>query len=230
MWTTLAAALIGLHLGGCRSANDRFAPQDGDLLFQDLDGGPLCEAIETVTHGRGGARFSHVGVAARDGARCTVIEARSRGVTITPLENFLKRSSDARGRPKVLVGRLKAEYRRAIDPALARTRARVGMAYDDEFRLDNGKYYCSELVWEAYLDPAGGQHLFAVEPMTFRAPGSDQPMPVWAAYFADRKLPVPEGLPGCNPGGLSRSAAIDIVHMYGEPSGWSAAGEHDGCH
>lgn len=205
-------------LAGCQAGAAGVISQDGDLLFQDLDGGPLCEAIEAVTQGRDGANFSHVGIVAWDGRQCTVIEAGSRGVRITPLEKFLARSADAHGRPKVIVGRLCLTYRKAIGPALAAARGLVGRPYDDEFRLGNGKYYCSELVYETYLDPDSGQRLFDVAPMTFCLPHSRQTLPTWREYFARREMPVPEGQPGCNPGGLSRSEKIEIVHRYGQPS------------
>ncbi|MHC4724324.1 MAG: hypothetical protein ACYS9V_08765 [Planctomycetota bacterium] len=41
-----------------------FEPKEGDLLFQDLDCGPLCDAIEKVTTGYQGSNFSHVGILA----------------------------------------------------------------------------------------------------------------------------------------------------------------------
>ena len=35
----------------------------GDLLFQNLDCGSLCDAIETVTEGYNAQKFSHIGLA-----------------------------------------------------------------------------------------------------------------------------------------------------------------------
>ena len=37
-----------------------FELTNGDLLFQDLDCGPFCDAIEKVTEGYRGAQLSHV--------------------------------------------------------------------------------------------------------------------------------------------------------------------------
>ena len=39
-----------------------YKPQTGDLLFQDMDCGPMCDAIEAVTQGAEGAKFSHIGI------------------------------------------------------------------------------------------------------------------------------------------------------------------------
>jgi hypothetical protein len=36
--------------------------KEGDLLFQDLDSSPLCDAIELVTPGYNDANFSHIGL------------------------------------------------------------------------------------------------------------------------------------------------------------------------
>jgi len=219
----IALTALCLALAGCQSGGRQFAAQDGDLLFQDLDDGPLCDAIETVTQGFEGARFSHVGMVAWGPEGCTVIQAGSRGVNIVPLKEFLSRSCDEHGRAKVVLGRLKPPYRNAIAPALAKARALVGTPYDGDFLLNNGKYYCSELVYECYLDPISREHLFAVQPMTFRPSGSDQPMEAWREYFAHKKMPIPEGEPGCNPGGISRSDKIEIIGAFGKPSGWSEA-------
>ncbi len=216
MRTLLVILLAGL--AGCQARPQNFTPREGDLLFQDLDSGPLCDAIEAVTQGYQGDNFSHVGIAASEQGKSVVIEAGGRGVVVTPLARFLSRSADANGHPKVIVGRLKPPYRAAIQPALARAKSLLGKPYDDEFLLDNGKYYCSELVYESFLDPATGKHLFQVFPMTFCPPGSHEPLPAWRDYFAAKGTPIPEGKLGCNPGGLSRSDKLEIVYQYGMPS------------
>lgn len=211
------AAVMALLLAGPCRADAPFQPQPGDLLFQDLDSGELCDAIEKVTEGIDGAEFSHVGIVAFDGeGRPVVIEAGG-SVRETPLAAFLARSPDADGRPKVLVGRL--DQPDWASRAVARAREHLGEPYDDEFRLDNGKWYCSELVYECYRD-GDGHRLFELAPMTFKEPGSDEIQAVWRRYFAERRLPVPEGEPGCNPGGLSRSPRLRIVHAYGRPEGY----------
>lgn len=216
--------LAAVGLSGCCKSDDAFRPEPGDLLFQDLDLGPLCDAIEKVTEGCGGADFSHVGIASpnNDGS-VVVIEAVPDGVLTTPLDAFLERSLDADGNPKVLVGRLRPEYRRLIPPALDAARALTGRQYDGVFAIDNDRYYCSELVYEAFRKADDGKPLFELAPMTFRDPDTGATMPAWLDYFNDLKTPVPEGEPGINPGGISRSSAIEIVHAYGKPSGWRGA-------
>ncbi len=41
--------------------------KEGDLLFQDLDSSPVCDAIELVTPGYKGANFSHIGIVVASG-------------------------------------------------------------------------------------------------------------------------------------------------------------------
>lgn len=226
------ALLACLALPACRpappaqapialTAADRDALRCGDLLFQDTDGSPLCEAIRAVTEGCDGGDFTHVGIVVATEPRVEILEAGGRGVKITPLEKFLARSTDDRGRPRVVVGRLKEEYRPAIEPALLRAQVLIGAPYDDLFELGDEKYYCSELVYVSYLAPADGMPLFEVFPMTFCAPGSDRPMAVWQDYYARKGAAIPEGKLGCNPGGLSRSDKLTIVHAFGKPTGWT---------
>jgi hypothetical protein len=211
---------IGVFSLGCgRSSLRAFELEQGDLLFQDVDCGPMCDAIEKVTTGYKGANFSHVGIASKthDG-EVVVIEAVSAGVKITDLEAFLKRSSDDAGRPKVVVGRLKKRYRNLVPPAIEASLALKGKPYDKAFVIDNDAYYCSELVYEAFLQANGGKPVFELKPMTFNDPDTGNLFFVWKDYYKDLGVAVPQGQPGINPGGISRSPVLDIVHRYGRVS------------
>ncbi len=53
--------------------------------------------------------------------------------------------------------------------------------------------------------------------MTFNDPDTQEPFPIWVEYYKKLGEPIPEGEPGLNPGGISRSIYIDIVHYYGKP-------------
>ena len=203
-----------------------FRHQVGDLLFQDLDCGELCDAIESVTQGTEGAKLSHVGLVSREGPDGVwVLEAYANGVEEVSLDTFLARSKDAAGKPKVLVGRLRQPYRARIPQAVEAARRLRGRPYDDAFDVDNDAYYCSELVYEAFGRAAGAEALFPLAPMTFHAQGADMPMAVWVDYFRALGRPIPEGRPGLNPGGISTSAVLTIVHAYGKPTGWQAASD-----
>ena len=213
---------FNLLTAGCKQCNlvktTNFELQPGDLLFQDLDGGPLCDAIEKVTTGYDGADLSHVGIAAKNAAgSIIVIEAVSDGVRTTGLQTFLNRSSDANGRPKVIVGRLKEPYHKLIPAALKEATALTRKPYDKVFDVNNDAYYCSELIYEIFRR-AGSKPLFALQPMTFKDPDTGQTLPVWEKYFSKLGVSVPEGKAGINPGSISRSEALTIIYAYGEPS------------
>lgn len=182
----------------------------GDILFQDLDCGPACDAIERVTEGVGGRDFSHCGIVCIVDGRLKVIEAYGK-VQATDIDTFLHRSSDSAGRPKVLAGRVK-------DSTLARISAQlslsfIGQPYDDTFKLDNGAWYCSELVYEVYKQANRGIPYFSLNAMTFKEPGTDSFMPYWQGYYNDMGVPIPQGDSGINPGALSRSPHLDVWEL-----------------
>ena len=199
----------------CLNENSDFAPRQGDLLFQDTDCGPLCDAIKKVTSGYGGADFSHVGIVAKDSNNnFVVIEAVQNGVLTTPLQDFLSRSLNSNDQPKVAVGRLKHRWRYLIPVALEQAAALKAKPYDKAFIIDNDAYYCSELIYEIFLRANNNKPIFTLQPMTFKDPDTAAIMPTWDEYFRKLGTAVPEGKPGINPGGISCSPAITIVHSY----------------
>lgn len=180
--------------------------KSGDLLFQDLDCGPMCDAIEAVTTGWNNMSFSHIGIVESSNGVVYVWESMGPGVRRVPLESFCKRTSHA-----VILGRLKKRYERLIPAALRFIRENEGVAYDDEFLYNNGKYYCSELIFDAFKKANTGRAFFKMLPMTFRKPGSSAYFDVWEDYFKKLGTAIPEGKPGCNPGWLSRSKKIVMI-------------------
>jgi hypothetical protein len=221
-WALLLLS-VGLAPFGCNQniseGNRNFALQPGDLLFQDSDLGPLCDAIEKVTTGFQGANFSHVGIVAKDNSgNFVVIEAVSNGVVSTPLQTFLSRSFDAKGQPKVVVGRVKEPYRHLIPRALKEGLALKGKPYDKVFAIDNGAYYCSELIYEIFLQANANKPVFKLQPMTYKDPDTGEMLTAWEDYFSKLGVPIPEGKPGINPGGISCSRLLTIIYAYGNPS------------
>lgn len=197
-----------------------FTLKAGDILFQDSDCGPFCDAIEKVTFGIEGAKFSHVGLVLPDKAdQLAVIEAISAGVVITPLDTFFNRSFDENGNSKVVVGRLKEEHKKLIPSAIEYAKTKLGAPYDDVFNILNDKYYCSELLYESFSHANGYQPIFDLQKMTYKDPDTNETFPIWEKYFKDLGVPIPEDKPGLNPGGMSRSRFIDIIHKYGNPQG-----------
>lgn len=179
----------------------------GDLLFQNLDCGPLCDAIEEVTDGYLGNDFSHIGLVYIKGDSTFVIEAIGADVHLTPLNSFASRYGN-----KVFAGRVKSPYEKIATQAVSTALTYIGTPYDDVFLYDNGKYYCSEMIYDAFKKANGGKPFFTLEPMTFRPPGKKEYYPVWISYYEKLNAPIPQGEPGINPGGISRSSKITILN------------------
>ncbi len=224
---TLTVVLLaaGLSVFGCSRGflekESAFALREGDLLFQDLDCGAVCDAIEKVTTGYKGAKFSHVGIVAKDANhQFVVIEASRSGVETTPLHIFLGRSFDRQHRPKVAVGRVKSAFEYLIPSALKEASALIGKPYDSLFVVGNDRYYCSELIYEIFLQANNDKPVFPLRPMTFKDPDTGVTLAAWQKYFSHLGASVPEGQLGINPGGISRSPVLTIVYAYGIPDGW----------
>jgi len=181
--------------------------QNGDLLFLDLDCGPLCDAIESVTKSYGGRHFSHVGLVFIQNDSTFIIEAIGKAVNQTWLPFFLKYSNKP-----ATIGRLKNQN--LVAKAIGFSISKLGFPYDDSFLYDNGRYYCSELLYDAFKEANGGKPVFKLEPMTYKKTGYSQFDPVWVDYFKHLGTEIPEGKPGCNPGGISLSEELEILGAY----------------
>ncbi|WP_299778634.1 YiiX/YebB-like N1pC/P60 family cysteine hydrolase [uncultured Formosa sp.] len=218
LFTTLTFVTLTLVLYTCNSTPE-FKLQEGDIVFQDADCGPFCDAIEAVTQGVNGYNFSHVGLVMKDkNGDLKVMEAVSKGVLLTPLNDFLSRSLDSLHQPKVIVGRLKPEYTHLIPDAVAFINSKMNAKYDSYFDINNDRYYCSELIHLAFKAANNNLPVFKVYPMTFIAPDTKKTYAIWETYFSDLNYSIPEGQPGLNPGGMSRSPYLNIVHHYGTPT------------
>ena len=212
----LALIVVVLLLILSRQSTPEF--QVGDILFQDLDCGPPCEAIEAVTSGYNGAQLSHNGIITEikgdKFSQIFLVEAIGEGVVKTPLDKFLKRSN------KVIVGRLKPDYTYMISDAINYIETSIlGKPYDYIFDLENDTYYCSEVIYQGFQVADSTQNLFVINPMTFNEPNSKNPFVHWVTYYEELNAAIPEGELGLNPGGMSQSDKIDIIHTFEKPSG-----------
>ncbi len=130
------------------------------------------------------------------------------------LEDFLNRSLNKKNQPKVVVGRLKNNYQQLIMNAISHGMSLIGLKYDEEFKIDNGKFYCSELIYEIFLVANDNKDFFELQPMTYKFKG--ETLPVWENYFKKLNILIPENEPGINPGGISLSPKINIIYNYQE--------------
>ncbi len=187
-------------------AQNKVELHNGDLLFQDMDCGPLCDAIEAVTEGYNGNDFSHMGMVYHRNDTIYIIEAAGKAVRLTTLEKFSKNTSKP-----MLIGRLKKKHRKLIPDAINFSLKQMGVPYDDEYVYDNGSYYCSELIYDAFKAANKNKPFFELFPMTYKQPGTNEFFPAWVEYYKEIGKSIPEGLPGCNPGGMSTSDKIEII-------------------
>jgi len=221
---TLFLSLLLISCGN--NSNDEFSLQIGDILFQDLDSSPLCDAIEKVTPGYNDYNFSHIGIVVELGdPNCInsdyiyendikILEAIPEKVKTTRLDSFLNRSFDSDSMPKVVVGRLKKQYHFLIEDAVSFLKSKIGVKYDHYFIEKNNQYYCSELIHEAFSKDS----IFFQKPMTFLEPETGKIMDIWDEYYKNLNFEVPQGKIGINPGIMSISQNIEIIHHYGIPS------------
>lgn len=195
--------------GACVDSCPRL--QTGDLLFQVGAESDMSGAISAATGTGKALDFTHVGIALSHAGADSVLEATSDGgVQIVPLGEFLDRSARLNARPIVVVKRLRDTT--GIAGSVKRARGYIGQPYDYSFRPDNGRMYCSELIWESYRD-AAGERIFEARPMNFRA--ADGSMPVfWIQLFERLGEPIPEGVPGTNPNDMAREAVLEEVGRF----------------
>lgn len=114
--------------------NATYKPQSGDVIFH-VSKSSQSAAIKLGTW----SRYSHCGIVIMKNGKPYVLEAEN-GVELTPMPKWLKR------------GRLWDHYRvmRLRDDQKLSLPYSLGGKYDRDFRFNNGKFYCSELVWELY--------------------------------------------------------------------------------
>lgn len=169
----------------------------------------MSGAIAAATGDSNALDFTHVGIAIIRNGADSVLEATSEGgVRMSSLEDFLSRSAyDRKGRPQVAAMRLRDTS--GLAASIRRAETLRGLPYDYSYKPDNGKFYCSELVWECYRTPEGMRR-FPARPMNFRAPDGTMPR-FWIDLFERLGEPVPEGVPGTNPNDMARDPQLQPV-------------------
>lgn len=174
--------------------------QPGDLLFYEDTAGMGAAVQESTGH------YTHVAMVAETGDTVWIVDATQRyGVSRRP---FLRQPGDSRPYPDAY--RLTIPFDTAA--VIGRAKSFVGQPYDNAFLPDNGKMYCSELIYECFLD-AVGNHLFEAKPMNWRDKEGRLPE-YWKKHFEELGIPVPEGVPGTNPTDMSRSPLLRKLGEY----------------
>lgn len=176
-----------------KTLRPRIKLQSGDLLFyRNQEDSDMEKAISEST-----GKYVHVALVEVDSLdRLWIIEASSeKGVQRRPMRSYESWFD---------VYRLKVPFDTAA--VLTRAKSFVGQPYDNAFLPQNGALYCSELVYESFLDSAGN-HLFEAKPMNWRDKKGKLPK-YWKKHFKRLKMDVPEGVPGTNPTDMSQSPLL----------------------
>lgn len=173
-----------------RTLRPRIKLQSGDLLFYpNIWDSDMDNAISEST-----GKYVHVVLVEKDSldALWFIDASPEKGVQRKKMSNV------------VLMGEFDI-YRLTVpfDTAAVIERANsfVGQPYDNAFLPNNGALYCSELIYEAFLD-ADGNHLFKAKPMNWRNKKGKLPK-YWKKHFKKLKMEVPEGVLGTNPTDMS---------------------------
>jgi len=214
----IAYFLISLAFNINAAENSPITLQVGDLLFQDLNCGDLCNGIGEVTEGINHTYISHVGMIEsiqNKNQKIIVIEAIGSGVVETNLNQFLSRSHDANNNPMTFVERLKPQYQSLIPTAVHYAKLQLGKPYNATFSPTGPGFYCSELINFAFIHSSQDQSFFEQAPMNFANLSTHQITPAWQEYFAGLHAKAPQGEMGSNPGMLSRSNKLMLIGEYG---------------
>ena len=178
----------------------------GDLIFVASENSDFEKSIVAVTNSNDNSlNFTHIGMINVTDTGIFVIEAvPKKGVIYSNFQRFKSEN----GNGVSYIASLKSEYQNYVNGALYRACSHLGKEYDYAFDFDNDRYYCSELVYDAYAYASGDLNFFETTPMTFKNEKTDETLPYWISYFEKLQLPIPEGKPGVNPTGISHSKKL----------------------
>lgn len=204
--------IITLILFSACKAKD-YVPQEGDLIFKVAAYSDFSKAITDATATQSSIQFDHVAIVALEKGKPYIIEASSKkGVVRTKWEDFISSATSINGKPGLVVMRIHKETNLSLSEAVATANTFIGEEYDWSFYPDNGKMYCSELVYESFRK-TDGSHLFTTQPMNFRNTKGNMPT-FWIDLFKKLRKPIPEGIPGTNPNEMSKDPALEEIYSF----------------
>ena len=202
--------LIAIVLDSC-SSETHYEPQNGDLFFVVANSSNVSKAISDATAWNDSIKFDHVAIVAVDEKGPYILEASSRrDVSRTEWNTFIGNAPKVNGKPGIVVKRLNVPF--DADMVISLAKSHIGEKYDWSYRHKNGKMYCSELVYECFLNP-DGSHIFSAQPMNFRDKDGYMPR-FWRELFERIGEEIPEGLPGTNPNDMSKEDCLDEVYLF----------------
>ena len=135
---SLVTVLVSMLLfASCSNSIDDTNLQEGDVVYIESQSSQ-SPYIKVGTM----SKWTHCGVVVDTPQGLKVLEA-SKTVRLTSVEKFIGKAKNENW----CVKRPKQKLSKPIS-----YRKYLGQPYDLEFKFDNGKMYCSELVWLVYKD------------------------------------------------------------------------------
>ena len=113
--------------------------QEGDVVFQ-ISQSKQSPKVALAT----GSQWTHCGVIVMKNDKPYVLEASS-VVKLTPWDEWKQRGKSG----------ITSMKRYSDEPLKISYKKYLGKSYDLAFKFDNGKWYCSELVYDIYLNQFG---------------------------------------------------------------------------
>lgn len=132
-------AIVGAYIAWAADAITKVDIEnckEGDIIFQ-ISKSNQSTAIAWATK----STWTHCGIIIEKPDGKYVLEAIGK-VSLTPLDKWLKRG----------LGGNYTISRKIHEPMKVKYAKYLGMPYDLEFKFNNGKMYCSELVYEIYKE------------------------------------------------------------------------------
>lgn len=212
-YSIIAVLAAGIGMCSCsEQSGNKYGIQNGDLLFVGL---PMNYTLinhhdtaatdTTSAEGFDPAEINYIHTVILEvdeqGEVWAIESTKARGVDRHPLDTFLVDFTLRDGTlPYLEVMRLRdnshtSEY-------IENAKKIIGEEYDVDFRQDNGKHYCTELIYDSYLTDT--THVFALAPIDFGDSRGIIP-PYWHQIFAIFGSTVPQGHLGILPSQMRAS-------------------------
>ena len=196
-------AFLIIILNSCASAIPKII-ENGDFIFVEAENKNLSGAISRVTENNQIISFDHIAIVEKDKNKFYILEASVKnGSHKMKLKNFLANNKQT----KLVLYRLKTDYKFSIPDAIIKANSLLGKPYNSTYILNENSYYCSDFIERRFRNA----NIFELNPMTFINPKTGKTDEFWQSFYEKLNVEVPEGKLGCNPNGLSQSTKIEKI-------------------
>lgn len=190
--------------------------QSGDLLFvgipmeYNIETG-MASAIADATGEKGEINYIHTAILEVDNqGKVWVIDATLKhGVHRHPLDT-LKKDFTLKGGMDPYYEVMRLKDNRLASQYVENAKKFIGEPYDEYFKHDNGRHYCTELVYDSYVNENG--HVFQAHPMNFKNAEGEFPV-YWEQLFAILGESIPQDQPGTNPQDMHKESILKKVTL-----------------